>query len=64
MAFECLRERASFSIPDLDGAVRGYELLAISRDRCSLLLQQLAIHFPSGENLTAATPRLCPLNVM
>lgn len=26
-------------------------------------LQQLAIHFPSGENLTAAIALLCPLNI-
>lgn len=68
MGFEGLFVFAGFGVPDFDGFVGGF------RGGVSIGeggeggerrggVQQLASHLPSGENLTAETPSLCPVRV-
>ena len=66
MAFEGVLEGAGCSVPYFDRAICSY-FSSVKRDmklECCRCSQQVAIHFPSGENLTAATPLLWPFNVM
>lgn len=72
MGFEGLFVFAGFGVPDFDGFVGGLGGGGVSigegegEERGEGEgggVQQLASHLPSGENLTAETPSLCPVKV-
>ena len=61
MTFESVYQGSRLRIPNFDGAVGGWDPCQLG-SLCVLYVsdgsQQLAIHLPFGENLTAATPLL------